>query len=363
MSFLWPGLLSAAILIPIAILAYLLLLRRKKRSVIRYSSLSLVRSAAPKSAWIKRHLPFALLMASLASLTTAMARPVTIARVPTDQRTIILAMDVSLSMCSTDIEPNRLIAAENAAITFVQNERPGTQFGLVAFAGFAEVVQTPTKDRVVLQQAIENLTTGRRTAVGSAILKSIDAIAEIDPQVPPSTNADDPESPPAPEPLPKGAYVPHIIVLLTDGATNSGPQPQEAAQQAIDRGIRVYTIGFGTARGSEIPLCGQGFIGREPNTGGGLRQGGGTGGNGGFLGGGRVRRGIDEAALQEVARITDAEYFPAASSEELLQAFQTLPTNLIIKTETTEVGAYFAIGGALLAMLAIAFALRWAPLP
>jgi Ca-activated chloride channel family protein len=268
-------------------------------------------------------------------------------------------MDVSLSMCSTDIEPNRLIAAENAAIEFVKNERPGTQFGLVAFAGFAEVIQTPTNDRVVLQQAIENLTTGRRTAVGSAILKSIDAIAEIDPQVPASTREDDPESLPAPEPLPKGAYVPHIIVLLTDGATNSGPQPVEAAQQAIDRGIRVYTIGFGTERGSEIPLCGQNFIGREPNSGG-LPRG---AGSGGFLGGGRVRRGIDENALKEVARITDAEYFPAASSEELLQAFQTLPTNLIIKTETTEVGAYFAIAGALLSILAVAFALRWAPLP
>ncbi len=360
MSFLWPGLLGAWIIIPLAILAYILLLRRKKRAVIRYSSLSLVRGAAPNSAWIKRHLPFALMMASLASLTTAMARPVTIAKVPTDQRTVILAIDVSLSMCSTDIEPNRLIAAENAAIAFVQNERPGTQFGLVAFAGFAEIVQAPTRDRATLQRAIENLTTGRRTAVGSAILKSIDAIAEVDPQVPPSTREDDPASPPAPEPLPKGVYVPHIIVLLTDGATNSGPRPEDAAKQAIDRGIRVYTIGFGTERGSEIPICGQNFTGREPGSGG-LRQGASTGG--GFLGGGRVRRGIDEAALKEVARITDAEYFPATSSEELLRAFQTVPTNLIIKTETTEVGAYFAIAGALLSILAIALALRWAPLP
>jgi Ca-activated chloride channel family protein len=353
MSFLWPGFLALLGLIPIFIIGYVLLQRRKRKVVLRYSSLSLIKQAAPRSSWLRRHLPFALLMASLASLTVGISRPISIATVPTEQRTIIMAMDVSLSMCSVDVPPNRLQAAQTAAIQFIENERASTQIGIVAFAGFAEVIQTPTKDRTDLRQAVEGLVTGRRTAIGSAILKSIDAIAEFDPSVPPSFKGSDFEDPPAP--MPKGSYSPHIIVLLTDGASNSGPEPIEAAQQAIDRGIRVYTIGFGTARGSEIPRCGQPLIGREPQRGGGNFQ------NGVLQG--RFRRGIDEETLKAVAQMTDAEYYSAESTDELIKAFQDLPTFLIAKSEITEVSVFFATAGALLALLAMFLALRWQPLP
>ena len=245
MEFLWPGLLVLLGLLPLLVLLYVLGQRRRRPSGVRYSSLVLIREALPRSSFVRRHLPFALFALALAGLAVALARPVVIASVPTNQTTIVLAIDVSGSMCSTDIPPSRLQAAEDAAIAFIESQGTSTQIGIVAFAGFAEIVQAPTTDRQVLLDAVRSLATGRRTAVGSGILDAIDAISEIDPAVAKSRTDASPGLPPAP--VPKGAYVPEIIVLLTDGASNAGPLPLDAAQQAADRGVRVYTIGFGTA--------------------------------------------------------------------------------------------------------------------
>lgn len=350
----WPWFLLLLVLIPLLVAAYIWMLRRRRRFAVRYSSLSLVRAALPKQALWRRHLPFALLLAALASLIAALARPVAVIAVPTNQTAIILAIDVSRSMCSTDIAPNRLQAAKDAALQFIESQPPGTQIGVVAFAGFAEMVHPPTTDQEMLADVIQSLLTGRRTAVGSAILKSIDAIAEVDPSVPPSVKS---SSEPQPTPVISGAYAPDIIVLLTDGASNAGPVPVEAAQQAVDRGIRVYTIGFGTAAGGRMD-CGQ-FSGFEPFGGGGgsLQFGGGGGGGGGF------RRGIDEDTLKEVAAMTDGKYYSAESASELQDVFSNLPTYLITRHETTEISALFAAFAALLTTLAIGLALKWNPLP
>src|SRR4029077_12991408 len=146
-----------------------------------------------------------------------------IVAVPTGQTTIILDIDVSGSMCSTDIPPTRLQAAEAAAAAFIQHQGPTTQIGIVAFGGFAEVVQPPTSAQKALLAAIQSRTTGRRTAIGSGILAGIDAIAQVDENVAPSVTDTAPGvEPPA---VPKGAYAPDIIVLLTDGASNTGPLP------------------------------------------------------------------------------------------------------------------------------------------
>lgn len=354
MDVLWPGFLILLGLIPLLIAAYIWVLRRRRRFVVRYSSLSLVREAAAKQSRWRRHVPVALFLAGLGSLIVALSRPVAIVNVPTSQTTAILAMDVSRSMCSTDIPPNRLVAAQNAALAFIRSQPNGMRIGIVAFAGFAELIQSPTTDAEVLEDAILGLAVGRRTAIGSSILKSIDAIAEIDENVAP---IGDDASAPQPTPAPNGYFVPEIIVLLTDGASNAGPLPVEAAQQAADRGIRVYTIGFGTARGSEMPPCGAQIQGREPSMGG---MGGGMGGFGG--GGGRFRRGIDEETLKEVAAMTDAEYYSAESATELIEVFRNLPTHLITKSETTEISVAFVALGALLAALAIGLSFLWNPL-
>ena len=363
MTVLWPWFLPLLGLVPLLIALYIWMLRRRRRFTVRYSSLSLVRAAAPPSNR-RRHIPFALFLLGLTSLVGAVSRPVSIVSVPTNQTTIILAMDVSGSMCSTDITPNRLTAAREAALNFIRRQKAGTHIGLVAFAGFAELIQPPTTDPEALQAAIDSLMVGRRTAIGSGILKSIDAIAEIDPNVAPSVTSS--SSGVKPTPVPKGAYAPDIIVLLTDGASNAGPSPLEAAQQAVDRGVRVYTIGFGTERGSEFPNCGN-LQGTEPlfgGPGGGGPPGGGGGGRGPGGGGGfgGFRRGIDEETLKKVAALTDGKYYAAESADQLLEVFQSLPTYLITKHETTELSFIFTTLGAVLAGLAIVLSLLWNPL-
>ncbi len=268
---LWPGFLALLALIPLIVAAYVLVLRRRRRFAVRFSSLALVREVLPRQSWLRRHLPFALFLLSLASLVIALGRPAAVVSLPSGQTTVILTLDVSGSMRSTDIRPSRLGAAEAAALSFIQRQKATTQIGIVAFSEFAEVIQAPTTDQEALQAAIESLTTGRRTAIGSGILKSLDAIAEVDKNVAPSVT--DPSTGVEPPPVAPGAYVPDIIVLLTDGVSNAGPAPIDAAKQAVDRGVRIYTIGFGTANGF-MPFGGQ------------APQGGGLFGNGGGFGGG-----------------------------------------------------------------------------
>jgi Ca-activated chloride channel family protein len=359
MDLLWPGFLLLLGLIPALIAAYIWMLRRRRRFVVRYSSLALVREALPRQSRWRRHVPFALFLLALSSLIVALSRPVTIISVPAGQVTVILAIDVSRSMCSTDIPPSRIEAAQAAALSFIQRQQAATQIGIVAFSGYAELIQPPTMDLEALQVAVESLATGRRTAIGSGILKALDAIAEIDPSVAPSVTSN--SRGPQPTPVPHGAYAPDIIVLLTDGVSNTGPLPIEAAQQAVDRGVRVYTIGFGTANGSTFPRCGPQFMGREPGD---TQRFGGSGAfGGGSPGGGGFRRGIDEATLKQVADMTGGAYYSAESAGELQNVFQNLPTYLITKHETSEVSVVFTAIGALFAALAMALGQRWQPLP
>jgi len=366
MTFLWPGVLLLLLSIPLSIAVYVWILRRRKRFAVRYSSLSLVRAALPRYSWIRRHLPFVLFLLSLSSLLVAMARPASYVRLPANEATIILAMDVSRSMRQQDISPSRIEAAQSAALSFVRSQAPGTQIGIVAFSGYAEMIQSPTNDPAALRVAIESLTLGRGTAIGRGILRSLEMIANIDDDVLPVTGegtvthqgSDAGDNPPtASRP---GVYAPAIIVLLTDGVNTTGPQPIEAAQEAVVRGIRTYTIGFGTVNAAEVQ-------GSEQSNGGG-QSGPGVVGGGQQQSdihpfGGWFRRGMDEETLKMVAAMTGGEYYSAESSSELDKVFRSLPTHLITRTETTEVTVFFAAAGAFLAVLAIGLSLLWHPIP
>lgn len=356
MTLLWPGFLALLGLIPILIVFYIWILRRRRRFAVRYSSLSLVREAMPKHSWLRRHLPFILFLVALSSLMVALTRPVAIITVPTTDTTVILAIDASRSMCSTDIPPNRLEAAKSAALQFVQSQNSNTKIGVVVFGSFAAIIQPPTTDQEILQDAIQSIDVGRRTAIGSGILKSIDAIAEVNKDIPPSDEAS--TTGVKPTPVPKGAYAPAIIVVLTDGVSNVGPLPTDAAKEAADRGIRVYTIGYGTDSNDTIPNCGGGFQGNGNQFGGGIPFGG--GGQGGNFGG--FRRGIDEDTLKQVSGMTGGAYYPAQSANELQHVFQGLPVSLIVQHETMEMSVAFTAVGALLAVLALIFSFAWHPL-
>ena len=352
MSLLWPGFLSLLILIPLSIGVYAWIQRRRRRFAIRYSSLSLIREAAAKQSWLRKHLPFVLFLLALSSLIFALTRPVATVIVPSNKATVILAVDVSLSMCSTDIPPNRLEVAKDAALSFVRDNSAGRQVGIVAFAGFAELIQPPTTDLRLLENAIGYLSPARRTAIGSAILRSIDAIAEVDDRVAPSelrgaTASSTPQQA-------NGEYLPHIIVLLTDGASNAGPLPLSAAEQAVERGVRVYTIGFGTANNSSPMNCGDGDLF-------GFGGFGSPFGGGGF--GGGLRREIDEETLTQIAEMTGGKYYVATSASELQEVFRNLPTYVIATPETTEISVLFTALAVLLGIIAMVLSLRWHPLP
>ncbi len=348
MELLWSPVLYLFALIPLSILVYVLVLRRRKPYAVRYSSLSLIRAAKPASSQWKRHLPFALFLLAMSSLIMAMTRPVTVLTLPASNATIILALDVSRSMCSTDIAPNRLESAKAAALDFIKSQNSDTQIGIVVFAGFAVVAQPPTTDKDLLATTIENLTTARRTAIGEGIIVSLDAIAEFDDSVV------SPYSDATIEPVAEGQYVPAIVVLLTDGVTTTGIDPLDAAQMAADRGVRVYTIGFGTVNNNAPMNCNPYAPFAEqfdPSFGG---FGGGGGGN--------FRREIDEETLKQVSGMTGGSYYLAESSEQLQDVFDSLPTQLFTVTETTEISVFFAAFAALFIVLAILLSILWNPL-
>ena len=226
----------------------------RRRSGLRYSSLALVRDAMPRSSRIRRHLPFAPVRCRPRQPRRRAGSAGSIVSCRRTRRRSSSRWTSRGSMCATDIPPNRLLAAEAAAASFIERQASTTRIGIVAFAGFAAIVQTPDDRRGGPARRRREPDDGRRTAIGSAILESSTRSRR-------STTAS-PRARPTiaarrrPRPVPKGAYAPAIIVLLTDGANNAGPHPVDAAQQAAARGVRVYTIGYGTENpDSQRPPC------------------------------------------------------------------------------------------------------------
>ena len=347
----WPLALLSLLALPLLVAAYVRQLRRRRRRAVRYSSVALIRAAAPpRSAW-RRHVAFALLLGALAALGLAAARPHLRATVPVSQSAVILALDVSGSMCATDVDPNRLTAAQAAMRTFVEDQDAETRIGLVLFSGFAQVAVAPTADRQPLLTAIDTLTTGRGTTIGAAILKSVDAIAEINPDVAP---ADGPAS--AARPRDPGTFAPEIVVLLTDGANTRGVEPVEAARTAADRGVRVYPIGFGT-RTPTAMVCTAAQLGGQ----GAERYG--RGGFGGGGAGGRNYLVADEETLREVATVTGGEYFAAADADRLQTVLGDLPSRVATQPRDVEVSVGLVGLAVALLLSSLWAAARWTAFP
>jgi Ca-activated chloride channel family protein len=348
MSFAWPSALLALLAVPIVLGVAWWSRRRRRRAAVRVTSAALVRAALPGRTLWRRRVPTALLVLGLAVLAVGAARPQASVAVGSSSSTILLALDVSGSMCSTDVSPNRLTAAEKAAAEFIKAQPGGARIGLVAFAGVAGVIVPPTDDTDALLAALPNLTTSRGTAIGQAILTSIDAIADIDPSVPP-TGADVATS------AAGTAYAAHTIVVLTDGANTQGVDPQTAAKQAAARRLRVYTIGFGTTTPAPM-VCDASQIGDGP--------GGPFGGGGGgpFGGGGRGGSGplvANYAALQQVAATTGGQFYSAKDAGQLQSALADLPRAITVTHKHVDLAAWFAGLGGLLIALAVALSLWW----
>jgi Ca-activated chloride channel family protein len=373
MTFTWPLALLLVLAVPLLLGIYLLSLRRRRRRAVRYSSVALLRSLLPRRTRWKRHLPVALLLASIALLSVGAARPQLTQTVSTSHTSVILALDVSRSMCATDVTPNRITVAQQEARDFVQDQPAGGHIGLVVFAAQAQLAVPPTTDRGAVTKAIDNLSTSSGTAIGAAILKSLDAIAEVDPAVKPVGAVPDESEPgpigsgplgsggtgPARAPPAKlpgaGGYAPDVIVLLTDGANNRGIEPLDAVPYAVDRKIRVYTIGFGTTQIAGLS-CTVAQLGGDEG-----------GDFGGFLGVGpnfgRSPLRADLPTLQQVARRTGGTAYTAADASQLHKVFATLPKDVSVSRERHEISSTFVALGALFAVIAIGASIRWSPYP
>lgn len=378
MSFEWPFVLLGLLAVPALVAAYVWAGRRRRRRAVTFSSVALIRAARPTSSAWRRHVPFALVLGALAVLTLAGARPQASVNVPSAGASVILALDVSGSMCATDVLPNRLSAAQAAVRKFVQAQESETQIGVVAFSGFAQLTVPPTTDHKELLNAIDSLTTGRGTTIGSAILKSVDAISQINPDVAPAdsdgtgtSGETDPADPADPAPgatsdpnsggTTPGAdktYAPEIIVLLTDGANTRGVAPVEAAKVAAARGIRVYPIGFGTQNPTRMVCTAEQLGGSSfENFGRGGRPGGG--------GGPGLANALqaDEPTLREVAATTGGTYFSANGADQLQKVLSELPRHVQLQHRDVELGAPLAGLAALLILLAVGAAVRWSTFP
>jgi len=279
--------------------------------------------------------------------------------VPISDSTIILALDVSGSMCSTDVDPNRLTAATTAVREFVQNQDDETRIGLVVFSGFAQLTVAPTTERDALMRSLDGLTTGRGTAIGAAMLKSVDAIAEIDPEVAPSDPGTGTDARAAPRARPPGTYAPEIVVLLTDGANTTGVEPIDAAKTAAERGVRVYPIGFGTRNPATMVCTAAQLGGRGFESYGGANPPPVSGGGG--YGGASARSYLvaDEGTLREVANLTGGQYFAAGDAGRLQDVLRDLPRTVATQQRDVEVSVAPLALAAVLMLGALWAAGRW----
>ena len=375
MSFAWPLALSALLLAPGLLAAYLWSLRRRRRYAVRHPDLALVRAALPSRSRWRPHLPVALLVLGVGLLGLAVARPQASVEVPAQRTAVILALDVSRSMCATDVVPNRLTAAREAVRAFVRAQPADTRLGLVAFSGSAALIVPPTTDSESLLTSLDALSTGRGTAIGSAILTSVDAIAAINGQVEPvgevPSGPENTQQRGVPAPLPSviepppgatGGFVSDIVVLLTDGANTRGVLPFAAATIAADRRIRIYPIGFGTTTPAQMvctaeQLGGDAFGEFGPRNGVDQFPGGGGGG-----GGGRNFLLVDEPTLQAVATATGGAYHRASDAAQLGEVLRGIPREVVLQREDVELTAYLALLAALVVAGALVLAVRWNPL-
>lgn len=341
MTFLWPGMLALLALVPVLVWLYVAMLRRKKKNALRYANLAMVKAAMEGGPGLRRHVPPILMLSALTVMILAMARPAASLILPSRQGTVILAMDISGSMRATDIAPNRIAAAQEAAKAFIGEQPSQVRIGIVAFAATATLVQPPTYKREDAIAAIDRFTLQRGTAIGSGILTALTAIFEGEEPIEllPSGpdvrrgralgQAPDPK-PSAKEAVEAASFKSAVIVLLSDGQATTGPDPMETARLAADRGIRIYTIGLGTAAGETL-----GFEGWSM----------------------RVR--LDEATLKGIANVTGGNYYQADSAANLSEIYRELSVKLVMEKNNFEITALFTALAAALVLVSSLLSVAW----
>jgi len=356
MTFAQPSLLIALLGVPLAVVGYLYVQRRRSRYVVRFTNVDLLANLVPKTPAWRRHVPPALYVAAMAALVIALARPSAMVAVPREDATIILAMDTSGSMMATDVAPSRLASAKEAAATFVDQLPPTFQVGLVTFSTAAQVAVRPTTDRAEIHAALDSLVADGGTALGDAIGTSTDLAREVidtaaaaggstgtspvpsaDPNASGAPSASPtPSASPSAAPSIKDGERPLVAtVLLSDGSNSTGNlEPDAAAREAASIGMPVYTIALGTADGVVTVQDEFGM----PHT---------------------VEVPPDTDTLAAIAETTGARSFQAPTAGDLQQIYESLGSRVGTREEPQEVTQWFAAAGLALMVGGAALAAHW----
>ncbi len=343
MSFLWPSMLIALLAVPLLALAYAALNHKRAARAAGFGSLQPARERAPG---IRRHIPAALFLLSLAIILAALARPQAQVSLPRVEGTVILVFDVSASMGAADVEPSRMEAAKAAAREFILSQPETVKIGLVSFSSSGFTVQSPTNDANSLLAAIDRLSPTRGTSLGQGIVAALNTIA-VESGLKPPEQADGSESSatgsPAPDAqqgippddrllarLPEGPYPSSVIVVLSDGENNQSINPVEAAAAAKAHGVRVDALGFGTTAGANLEV--DGFT---------------------------VHTSLDEDVLRAITQAAGGTYFSPQNRQDPKTVYASLTPQLVIKPETMEITALFAGAGLLMLLAGSLCSMLW----
>ena len=308
MNFLNGGMLWLLLGVPALIALYVLMLRRRRAYTVRFTNLELLSTVVPKGPGWRRHVPPVLLLLALMFLVGALARPTMERSVPKEQAGVMLVLDVSLSMAATDIAPDRITAAKAAAIEFSRAAPEELRIGVAAFSELSFLASPLTRNRAQIEAAVQSLRPLAGTAVGDGLWVALDEIARQ---------------------VNDGKQAPASVLLLSDGHSNRGREPQEAADRARTMGVKVFTVGLGT-QGATLDLGGQ-----------------------------EVPVDLDEAELQGIAETTGATYFRSVDAEGLRDVYRNLSSALGSEKEEQEVTAVAAGIAAILLLFGAAAGLIW----
>lgn len=340
MEFGWPLMLYAVLTAPLALWGYVRVHRVRARTERVLADPHLLSRLWIRPSPLRRHLPVALYILAIALLTLAMARPIAAIPLPTNRAAIILAVDVSRSMIGEDVKPSRLRAAQNLARQIVDGVPGSTRVGLVVFSDYAQILVPPTTERQPLREAIDNLKVQQATGVGAGILEALKALPgrlealgdrlNVQPQGP-FAPFGSPPSPPAPLPVtPPAELPPAAVIILSDGISNLGVDPTQAAALAKEANVKIYTVGVGVRGGSVMTVDGQ-----------------------------LVLVPFDSAILQRIASLTGGQYYDVSASQELRRISRQLGRVIGWERRRAEVTAVLAAGGGAVMLIGAMFSLVW----
>jgi len=329
-TFIWPALLWLLLIVPILIALYIRMQRRRQRLALSYGGFGVAQQAGGRGFGARRHVPAIFFLIGVLIMVAVLARPQMTVSLPRIEETVILAFDISGSMAATDMKPTRMEAAKTIAKDFVMRQPVTVQVGVVAFSDSGISVQPPTNDQQAILASINRIEPQRGTSLASGILASLDTILKQTGQTPIDSGDFAPELLPTPTPLPKGTYSSAVIVLLTDGENNMNPDPFAAAQAAADRGVRIHTIGLGSASGTVLQV--NGFS---------------------------VHTQLDEGMLKQISQISDGVYYNAQNEDDLRAIYANITPQIVIKPEKMEVTSIFAGLSLILLMIGGSLSLLW----